>query len=55
MTAPAAHRSATASAAPAVRAEPPDRAIVAHGIVKEFDTQIGLRPPRTSSRKQVSP
>ena len=43
MTAPAAHRSATASAAPAVRAEPPDRAIVAHGIVKEFDTQIGLR------------
>lgn len=43
MSAPAAPIAATAPATPSVRAEAPDRAIVARNIVKEFDTQIGLR------------
>lgn len=43
MSAPASPIAATAPAPPSVRAEAPDRAIVARNIVKEFDTQIGLR------------
>lgn len=43
MSAPASPIAATAPAPPSVRTEAPDRAIVARNIVKEFDTQIGLR------------